>query len=95
MNGNAPNVVLQKISLLKRKFLNRIDLCFSSKKTLSINSLRGSIFESFIIADIYKQYFNFGKRPPVYFWRDLNGRIEIDCIIEEQLSLFPIEIKSS
>jgi len=61
---------------------------------LALHSLQGSIFENFIIADIAKQYFNIGKRPPIYFWRDLNGRIEIDCIIEENLNLYPIEIKS-
>jgi len=69
-------------------------LGIDSPKTLALHPLRGNIFEGFIIADIYKQYFNAGKRPPIYFWRDLNGRLEIDCIIEKALTLVPIEIKS-
>jgi uncharacterized protein len=69
-------------------------LGIDSSKLLSLHPLRGNIFECFIISDIFKQYLNIGKRPPVYFWRDLNGRLEVDCIVEEGLSLFPIEIKS-
>lgn len=70
-------------------------LGIETSRKLAQHHFRGSIFEGFIIADICKQYFNIGKRPPVYYWRDLNGRLEIDCIIEEGNSLFPIEIKSS
>lgn len=62
---------------------------------LSIHPLKGHIFENFILADICKQYFNCGKKPPLYFWRDLNGRLEIDGLIEERLNLYPIEIKSA
>ncbi|MFH1643709.1 MAG: ATP-binding protein [bacterium] len=69
-------------------------LGIESPEFLSLHPLYGNIFESFIVADIYKQYFNIGKRPPVYFWRDLNGRLEVDCIIEQHNNLFPIEIKS-
>ena len=69
-------------------------LGIDSTKLLKVHSIGGHIFENFIIADFYKQYFNKGKQPPVYFWRDLNGRLEVDCIIEEGLTLFPIEIKS-
>lgn len=69
-------------------------LGIESTKMLATHPLRGSIFENFIIADICKQYFNIGIRPPVYFWRDLNGRLEVDCIIESGTKLFPVEIKS-
>lgn len=70
-----------------------LDIEFSH--LLTTHPLRGGIFECFIMADLCKQYFNIGKRPPVYFWRDLNGRIEVDCIIEQGTQLFPIEIKSA
>lgn len=69
-------------------------LGIESPEQLALHHLRGNIFESFIIADLCKQYFNVGKRPPLYYWRDLNGRLEVDCIIEEGLSLVAIEIKS-
>lgn len=69
-------------------------LGIESPEILALHSIRGHMFESFILADLCKQYFNIGKRPPVYFWRDLNGRLEVDGIIEDGLKLFPIEIKS-
>jgi len=69
-------------------------LGIESSKVLGLHPLRGNIFENFIIADIAKQYFNIGKRPPIYFWRDLNGRLEVDCVIDESLLLFSVEIKS-
>ncbi|MBS1987953.1 ATP-binding protein [Candidatus Dependentiae bacterium] len=72
---------------------NLLDI--ESPERLAIDRLRGSIFENFIVADLYKQYFNFGKQPPIYFWRDKNGAIEVDCVIDEGRRLFPIEIKSS
>ena len=65
-----------------------------SPEVLTTHPLRGSIFESFIISDMYKQFCNNGLRPPLYFWRDLNGRHEVDCIIDCGIDLVPLEIKS-
>lgn len=70
-------------------------LRITSPEDLLIDKYFGALFECFIISDIMKQYFNQGLRPPVYFWRDTNGRLEVDCIIDEGKRLFPIEIKSS
>lgn len=61
---------------------------------LALSPFRGALFESFIISDLHKQYFNMGRRPPLYFWRDKNGYIEVDCIANIGNNLFPIEIKS-
>lgn len=69
-------------------------LGIDSLQELAFHPLRGSLFESFIIADFYKQFCTMGKRPALYFWRDQNGRLEVDCILETALSLTPIEIKS-
>jgi len=63
-------------------------------QALSSHYIRGSLFESMIISDLIKNYYNTGNRPWVYFWRDHIGH-EIDCIIEKGQNLFPIEIKSS
>jgi predicted AAA+ superfamily ATPase len=65
-----------------------------SVEAIALNPYRGHLFENFIIADFYKQYCNLGKRPPIYFWRDMNGRIEVDCILQQADKLTPIEIKS-
>ncbi len=66
-----------------------------SAQDLLINPFWGGLFECFVIADLAKQYYNSGLRPPLYFWRDKNGRIEIDCLIDDGTKLFPIEIKGS
>lgn len=70
-------------------------LRISSAQDLSISPYWGHLFENCVIADIAKQYFNRGDRPPIYFWRDQNGRIEVDCLIDEGKRLLPIEIKAS
>jgi predicted AAA+ superfamily ATPase len=70
-------------------------LGIESPNRLEIDRLRGSIFENFIIADLYKQYSNIGKLPSLYFWRDKNGDLEVDCIVDDGRKLHPIEIKSS
>jgi len=28
-----------------------------------------------------------GTQPPLYFWRDQNGRIEVDCLIRSMISI--------
>jgi hypothetical protein len=70
-------------------------LGITSPSIISVSPFRGHIFENLIIGDLCKQYFNQGKRPPLYFWREQNGRIEIDCIIDQATKLNAIEIKSS
>jgi uncharacterized protein len=61
---------------------------------IEVSSFRGPLFENFIIADLLKQYYNAGTQAPIYFWRDQNGLIEVDCLIEQGGSLTAIEIKS-
>lgn len=56
--------------------------------------LRGALFENFIIADMYKQFFNRAQNPSIYFWRDSHGN-EVDCVLERGLGALPIEIKAS
>lgn len=65
-----------------------------SAKDLALSPFRGHLFESFIISDLLKQYYNIGIEPPLYFWRDQNGRIEIDCLVDIGSKQIPIEIKA-
>ena len=69
-------------------------LNIETPEVFELHPLRGNIFEGFIISDLVKQFFNQGRRPSLYFWRDLNGRLEVDCLIDEGLKLVPIEIKA-
>lgn len=54
----------------------------------------GSIFETFIISECFKRFYNLGEIPPLYFWRDQSGN-EIDLLIYDGQKGFPIEIKLS
>jgi predicted AAA+ superfamily ATPase len=63
-------------------------------KDLELSPFRGHLFECFIITDLFKQYFNKGTMAPLYFWRDKNGLIEIDCLIDKGGNLTPVAIKS-
>lgn len=70
-------------------------LRINSVDTLSREPIRGALFENMIVADLYKQYYNHGVRPPLYFWRDQDGQYELDCVSEHSgLRVTPIEIKS-
>ena len=69
-------------------------LGITSEQQLFTHYLRGNIFESYIISDLMKQYYNNALRPHLYFWRDSHGN-EIDCIVEKADHLIPIEIKAS
>jgi predicted AAA+ superfamily ATPase len=68
-------------------------LSIKTEEALATHYLRGGLFESFVIADMYKHLYNRGDRPTLYFWRDSTGH-EVDCIFENDARLMPIEIKS-
>ena len=70
-------------------------LQINSQDTLSVSHFRGNLFENLMISDLYKQFYNQGKRPPLYFWRDKNGTLEVDCVVDKGTELIPIEIKAS
>ena len=63
------------------------------KEHLLNHPLRGPLFETLVISELIKHDVNNGKQPNIFFWRDKLGR-EIDCLIEKEDKLFPIEIKS-
>jgi len=68
-------------------------LGIDTKKQLLTHSLKGNIFESFILSEVLKNRYNKGSDSDIYFWRDKTGH-EIDCIIEKSNKLIPVEIKS-
>lgn len=60
---------------------------------LATHPLRGNLFETLVVSELVKAYFNQGERAPLYFWRDSNGN-EVDVIADGGGRLRPIEIKS-
>jgi len=63
-----------------------------SESSALSGSMGGSLFEGFIISEVYKHFFNIGKKPAVFYWRS-NGGLEVDLIIESKGKLWPVEIK--
>lgn len=60
---------------------------------LITHSIRGAIFETFVVSELIKNRFNQGLLSNLYFWRDSQGH-EIDILIEVGDSLIPVEIKA-
>ncbi len=70
-------------------------LSWNTPEQLVNGAMWGHIFESFIFAEILKSYYNDGMvKPPLYYYRD-SDKNEIDLLIEEGDTLYPIEIKTS
>ena len=64
-----------------------------NEKELMSHHMRGHLFESFVISEIIKDFYNVDETPRIYFWRDNAGN-EVDCIIDRGTDLIPVEIKS-
>ena len=66
---------------------------WNSPEVLKTGAMAGAFFESFVISEIIKSYYNAGiSDPPIYFYRDKDMN-EIDLLIENNGTLYPIEIK--
>ena len=68
---------------------------WNTPDVLQNGAMAGAFFETFVIAEIIKSYYNYGLLDmPLYFYRDKDGS-EIDLIIEQNGGLYPIEIKKN
>lgn len=66
---------------------------WNTPDVLKNGAMAGAFFESFVVAEIIKSYYNNGiLEPPIYFYRDKDMH-EIDLVIEDGGTLYPIEIK--
>lgn len=68
-------------------------LGIEKSEQLVTHSLRGAIFETWVISEFIKHRFNKGMPSNLFFWRDNTGN-EVDIIIENAGKLTPVEIKS-
>ncbi|HYG61028.1 MAG TPA: ATP-binding protein [Thermoanaerobaculia bacterium] len=58
-----------------------------------VHPLRGAIFETFIIGELYKTFLHHGQPAPLYFWRDAAGH-EVDALLDLGTRRIPVEIKA-
>ena len=92
------NILTRTVKMPLMHFLDT-GLCayllkWGNTETLERGAMSGSFFESWVFSEIYKSYLNAGKEPPVYYYRDKEKR-EIDLLIYENGTLYPIEIKKA
>lgn len=66
---------------------------WNTPEVLQNGAMAGAFFETFVITEIIKSYANAGiLEPPLYFYRDKEQN-EIDLLIHQEATLYPIEIK--
>ncbi|MDR1109844.1 MAG: ATP-binding protein [Deltaproteobacteria bacterium] len=69
-------------------------LKWADAETLERGSASGAFFESHVFSEIYKSYANEGRIPPIYYYRDRDQK-EIDLLLYQNGTLYPIEIKKT
>lgn len=61
-------------------------------QTIQQGAKSGQFFETFVVTEIIKSFYNNWIEPPIHFYRDTNQK-EIDLLIEYDRVLYLIEIK--
>jgi predicted AAA+ superfamily ATPase len=56
--------------------------------------LSGQLFETMVLSEVLKSFWNKGKIPKIYWWRTSYGE-EVDFIIEDKGRIIPVEVKLS
>ena len=67
---------------------------WSNPEVMQNGAMAGAFFESYVVSEIIKSFANNAEDAPIYFYRD-KDKIEIDLLIEENNTLYPIEIKKT
>ncbi len=94
------NTIKRIIKRPKLYFMDTGLACYLSlwnnPKALELSAMAGAMFENYVISEIIKGYVNHGidVRSRLFYYRDNNGK-EIDLMILDNGTLYPIEIKKS
>ncbi len=82
----------------KLYFLDPGLLCFllqiRSPEELFQRAERGAVFESFVLAELFKNFLHRGQQPTIFYWRDSTGH-EIDFLLDLGSRLVAVETKSA
>jgi predicted AAA+ superfamily ATPase len=94
----SPNITNRIIKTPKMYFLDTGLVAYLTKwpnaETLMNGAMAGAVLETYAIGEILKSYLHNGKEPYLWLYRDKNQN-EIDLVIEEAGTLYPIEIKKT
>ncbi|MDL2238525.1 ATP-binding protein [Christensenellaceae bacterium OttesenSCG-928-K19] len=93
------NVIKRAIKTPKLYFLDTGLAAYLTRwntpEVLESGAMAGAFFETFVISEIIKSYYNEGILDlPLYFYRDKDGK-EIDLLIVENGVIYPLEIKKT
>ena len=70
-------------------------LGWTSPRVARDGAMSGALFETYVVSEILKSYFNDGRDASnVFFYRDERKR-EVDLVIKDGFTLHPVEIKRS
>lgn len=90
------NISKRLIKSPKLYFLDTGLACYltgwKTPETTMRGAMAGPLFETFVVAEILKSFWNRGMEAPVWYFRTKEGR-EVDLILERNGILYPIEIK--
>lgn len=67
---------------------------WSSPRTLEAGAMNGAFLETWVVTEILKSYWHNGRPAPLHFYRDKDQK-EIDLLIHQDQTLYPIEIKKT
>jgi len=92
-----PNIRKQVVKTPKLHFLDSGLACYllgiREPDQLRLHPLRGAIFESWVVSEIYKAGAHQGTQPQLSHYREARGP-EIDLLVEQGRQLAAVEIKS-
>ena len=91
------NVIKRAVKTPKMYFLDTGLAAYLTRwntpETLQNGAMAGAFFESWVISEIISSFYNNGiLEPPLWYYRDKDMK-EIDLLIEQDGTLYPIEIK--
>ena len=67
---------------------------WTSPEIIQSGAMSGAFFETYVVSEVIKSFANNGEDAPIYFYRD-KDKTEIDLLIEENSTLYPVEIKKT
>ena len=67
---------------------------WTSPETMELGAMAGQLFETYAYSELCKSFMNAGQMPPLHFFRTTTQR-EIDLLMEQDNTLFPLEVKKS
>lgn len=90
------NITKRVVKTPKLYFYDTGLVCYLCRLWDSVSArdgiMAGALMETYVISEIIKSYIHNGLSPRMYFYRNKDGK-EIDLILEENMTLFPVEIK--